>query len=826
MLSFLMVFLISSLGGLSAYLYVRNTNEMLSRLINLHQIESLRQHLLRSIQTAQSDLYTVNTELGNKLDLMIMNVESLEQAAQNCTTCHHTPETARQIEDIQNLVQDYQEALSGYITVSADTERISKIKREAADIGNKLLVKTEEMSLLANTHLKAVTSAAMGKVKRVTSFLFATIFMALCLGLVVAVYLTRTITRPVDALLDATRMIASGKLGYMIDYRDNTEFGELASHFNDMSSSLQIGYAKLEEEVAERKKSEDAYRESEERYALSAQGSNDGLWDWDLRNNVIYFSSRWKSMLGYAEEEIGNHPDEWLSRVHPDDRPEIDARISAHISGLNQHFESESRIKHRNGTYLWILNRGLAVRSESGQAYRMAGSQTDITAGKIATEQLVHNSFHDALTDLPNRSLFTDRLQQAITTYARRGKLLYAALFLDLDRFKTVNDSFGHLVGDTLLIAVGHKLVECVRPGDTVARLSGDEFAILLEGISELKDAVDVADRIHLVLGHPFMIEGSEVYAAFSIGIAMGSERYEFAEQVLRDADIAMYEAKKRDSGLTEVFDTTMHTSVLDRTLLESDLRGVLDHNQLSVVYQPIVEISRHQLVGFEALVRWNHPIRGLVCPTEFIFMAEETGIISKIGEWILREACVELKALQGRFPFQPPLNMSVNISGKQFAKENLADLVAEVLEETGLVPETLTIEITESMLMENIEVAIATMNRLRTMGVRIHIDDFGTGYSSLSYLHSLPIDALKIDRSFINKLTAQGENQEIIVSIISLAKSLNFDVIAEGIELDYQLEQMKGLECKFGQGFLFSKPLEPGAIDAWMQAEKARAEG
>ncbi len=822
-LSFLTVFLISSLGSISAYIHVRNTNDMHSRLIKLHQIETLRQQLLKSIQTVQSDLYTVNTELGQKLDYIIENVATLEQAARNCTTCHHTPEVSLQLDEVQSLIADYQDSLSFYITASANAEQINKNQLEAARIGNKLLVKTEDMSMLASTRLKAMTTDAIEKVKRVQGILIATMLLALIIGVIVALYVASAITRPIDALLDATRMIAAGKLGYTVDYSDKTEFGELAEHFNDMSISLQTGYAKLEEEIAEHKKSEEAVRESEERYAMAAQGSNDGLWDWDLRNNAVYFSSRWKSMLGYADDEIGHQPEEWLGRVHPDDRPELEARIASHISGRNSHLENEFRMLHQDGTYHWMLSRGMAVRNASGQAYRMAGSQTDIMSRKIATEQLVYNAFHDALTDLPNRSLFMDRLQHVITTSTRRSGQLYAVLFLDMDRFKIVNDSLGHLVGDKLLIAVGIKLVECIRPGDTVARLGGDEFSVLLEDIKEVKDAIDVADRIHQTLSIPFMIEGHEVYSAVSIGIAIGSELYERAEQVLRDADIAMYEAKKKFSASSEIFDAGMHASILDRIQLESDLHGVLDHNQLTMVYQPIIDVKTHRLVGFEALVRWNHATRGTVYPMEFIPLAEETGLIVKIGEWILREACRELKVLQKRIPSQPPLKMSINISGKQFAQENLAEIVAGILEETGVAPHTLAIEITESMLMENIDVAIATMNRLRAMGVHIHIDDFGTGYSSLSYLHSLPINALKIDRSFINKLTIEGGNQEIITSIISLAKSLNFDVIAEGVELDHQLDQIKGLNCQFGQGFLIARPMAPGAIDAWIEAEELK---
>lgn len=825
-MSFLVVFLISSLGSVFAYVHVRNTNNMLNRLISLHQIETLRQQLLRSIQTVQSDLYTVHTEFGNKLDHIIKNVTDLEQAAKNCTSCHHTPEINRQIDVVQSLIVDYEEALSFYITASANAEQVNNNKLEAARIGNQLLVKTEEMSLVASSRLKVVTMDAMQKVKRVSEILAITMLLALVSGIILAVYLTKAITRPVEVLLNATRAIASGDFGHIIDYSDRTEFGELARHFNDMGRSLQVSYTKLEEEISERVKSAEALRESEERFALSAQGSNDGLWDWDLRNNTIYFSSRWKGMLGYADNEIDTLPEEWLGRVHSDDRSELEARIADHISGNNSHFEYEFRILHKDGTYRWMLSRGLAVRGASGVAYRMAGSQTDITPNKSATEQLVYNAFHDALTDLPNRALFTDRLQHAIATSARRGEMLYAVLFLDMDRFKVVNDSLGHLVGDKLLVAVGLKLIECLRPRDTVARFGGDEFSVLLEDIHEPKDAIDVADRIHEKLTQPFIIEGHEVYAAVSVGIALGSVHYSRAEQVLRDADIAMYEAKRRGSGCSELFDSKMHASILERITLESELYGVLDHHQLVMVYQPIVDLNTRKLVGFESLVRWNHPTRGRIYPDEFIPLAEETGLIVKIGEWILREACCELKRLQTRFPVEPPLKMSINISGKQFSQENLADRVTEILKATDVDPNSLTIEITESMLMENIAVAVATMNQLRAMGVHIHIDDFGTGYSSLSYLHSLPIDALKIDRSFISKLTADGENQEIILSIMSLAKSLNFDVIAEGVELTHQLEQMKELECQLGQGYLFSKPMESDAIEAWMQTEERKKAG
>ncbi|HEY6011659.1 MAG TPA: EAL domain-containing protein, partial [Nitrospirota bacterium] len=500
---------------------------------------------------------------------------------------------------------------------------------------------------------------------------------------------------------------------------------------------------------------------------------------------------------------------------------EVKARVEGHLNGRNRHFESEHRILHRDGTYRWVLNRGLAVRDAEGLAYRMAGSQTDITARKSAEDQLVHDAFHDALTGLPNRALFMDRLQHVITGARRRADGRYAVLFLDLDRFKIINDSLGHLVGDQLLIDVGRRLSECLRPGDTIARLGGDEFAVLLEDIGDVNEAVDIADRIHTNLAKSILVMGHEVFTSVSIGIAVGSERHERPEQVLRDADIAMYQAKAKGNARSEIFEAAMHATIIDRLQLEADMRGVLERRELLLFYQPIIDLKTRNLKGFEALVRWNHPTRGLLLPLEFVPLSEENGMIHVIGEWVIRESCRELRVLQERYPSPNPLTMSINISPRQFARPGLADRMTDILAETGINARHLVIEITESMIMENVDIAVATMQRLRDMGVRIHIDDFGTGHSSLSYLLRFPIDALKIDRTFINKLSADGANKNVVQSIISLANSLKFDVIAEGVEMDHQLLNIQELNCQYGQGFLFSKPMAAGDIDAWVKTAK-----
>ena len=579
-----------------------------------------------------------------------------------------------------------------------------------------------------------------------------------------------------------------------------------------------VNVVKYKRDITDRKKSEEALRKSEERYALAARGANDGLWDWDLVDNRIYFSPRWKSMLGYGDQEIGTDTEAWFSRVHSDDRAGLEAKIAAHLEGQNPRFEHEYRIMHYDGTYRWVLSRGLAVRTDKNRAYRIAGTQTDITLRKNAEEQLLFDAFHDTLTGLSNRALFLDRLRHEIIIARRRSEARFAVLFINLDRFKMVNDGLGHIIGDQLLIAVGRKLSDCVRPGDTVARHGGDEFVILLKKIRGLPDAVDVVERIHNHLATPLIIQGHEVFTSVSIGIAMGSEQHERPEQILRDADIAMYHAKGKGRASYEIFDTKMHAAILDRQQLETDLRHALDRRELVLHYQPIVNLKTQLLIGFEVLARWNHPKRGLISPKEFIPLAEESGVIYDIGEWIIRESCHALKKLQEQYRSDPPLMMSINISGKQFTKQDLPAQLAGIVRETGIEARSLAFEITESMIMKNAEAAVATMKGLREMGVHIHVDNFGTVYSNLSYLFNFPFDALKIDRSFIGKLSADGQNQNVILSIISLAKSLNLDVIAEGVELTHQLSTVTDLKCNFGQGYFFAQPMQLSEIDSWMK--------
>ena len=821
-LSLLILFIISGAGAVLSAFYITNTSSTLNKIVKLHQIEDLRQHLIISIQSVQSDLYTVHTMLGRKVDAIVDNVSTLEEAAGKCSGCHHEPGVAKSLVEMQDLVHTYQDALSYFITASANKQRIDRLKLDAAAIGNDILQKTETMTVQAGKKLTETTNVAMKNVKDARLILFFTLAITFALGTVVAVHLTRSITRPIDNLVQATRAIAGGELGHTIDQKDTTEFGELASHFNAMSTALKENYEELIREIAERRQTEEALRESEERYALAARGANDGLWDWNIRNNTVYYSFRWKSMLGYDEGAEWNSLQDWLQRVHQEDRNEVEVKLSAHIGSMNPQFECQYRIQHKDGSYRWMLNRGLAVRDEHGQAYRMAGSQTDITDRKNAEAQLVYDAFHDALTGLPNRALFLDRLAHVIASAKRHPQYLYGVLFLDLDRFKVINDSLGHSIGDKLLIEVGQRLKTCLRPGDTVARLGGDEFAILLEDIDDTADAEEITQRIEQVLLPHYAIQGHEIVTTQSIGVALRSDRYEWPEQILRDADIAMYEAKSKGRSRHEFFDTKMHASIIDRLQLESDMRIAVEHQSGFVLhYQPIFDLKSQRLIGFEALVRWKHGTRGLIYPLEFISLAEETGLIFPLSSWIIKESCRQIGAWQKKYPGLPELRMSVNISSKLLLQNGFVESIQTNLSEHGLEPGSLAIEITESVIMDHPERAVETMVKLQAMGVHIHIDDFGTGYSSLSYLHSFPVNALKIDRSFIAKMSANNDNQEIIKTIIALAQNLKLDVIAEGLEQNHQLSTIKGLECGFGQGFLFSKPLPPEALENWILSEK-----
>ena len=569
-------------------------------------------------------------------------------------------------------------------------------------------------------------------------------------------------------------------------------------------------------------RAEEALRLSEERYALAARGANDGLWDWNLRDDTVYFSPRWKSMLGYDDGEIGDGPEEWFERLHEGDRAKVRRSIDDHLDGLTPHLEVEARMLHKDGVFRWMLTRGLMVRNEAGSPLRMAGSQTDITEGKVA----------DPMTGLPNRLLFIDRLSRLIASSRRHPDALFAVLFLDLDGFKLINDSLGHAVGDKLLIGLAERLEQSLRHTDTVtrldesftiARLGGDEFAIILGGLREAEDATRVAERLLEELSEPFTIDGKELFSSMSIGIALSTLANEHPEDYLRDADTAMYRAKALGKCRYVVFDTNMRDLITRRLEVENDLRRALERDEFRNYYQPIISLESGAIVGFEALLRWQHPTRGLVEPIEFIPVAEENGLIRDLGWWALAEACRQIAVWRARHPSFASLSMSVNLSVKQFVDPNFGPKLEVLLGEYQLPAGTLKLEITESSIMNDSSAAVSLLSQLKALGVRLAIDDFGTGYSSLSYLHRFPLDTLNIDRSFTGAMQRDERDDSMIArTIMPLAEHLGLDVVAEGVETIEQATLLRELHCKYAQGFLFSKPVTADAVDAMLAAAAA----
>ncbi len=593
------------------------------------------------------------------------------------------------------------------------------------------------------------------------------------------------------------------------------------SRLEKKAEELSHANTELKSEMARRAQTQRALQESQERYALAASGANDGLWDWNLETNEIYFSPRWKSMLGFQDTEIGNRLQEWFHRVHPDDILKLKKDIADHINGITPHFENEHRLINKQEVYLWMLSRGLAVKGKDGSSIRMAGSLTDISGRKKAEEQLIQNAFYDTLTGLPNRALFMDRLQMAFAHNKRNPGHLFAILFLDLDRFKNINDSFGHLTGDELLVLVAKRLKAHIRPDDTLARFGGDEFVILLGTIGDVGDATVIAERINDILSEPFQLKQHELYIGMTAGIAISNEEYEKPEEILRDADTAMYHAKLRGRACYLVFDKSMHVNALDRLELEIDLRHAIARKEFELYYQPIISLGNRTITGFEALVRWHHPQRGLLLPMEFIPLAEETGLIIPLSLWIIREACLQLVVWQQVQP-DSQLVMSINISPVHLKHAGFIDQMVQILDETKLNPKRLALEITETVMMENTDHMVDVLSRLTQLGIEIHIDDFGTGYSSLSYLQKFPINTLKIDRSFIGRMTGKGKDVGIVQSIIKMAHTMNLRVIAEGVEQTDNLRTLENLKCEYAQGFLFSHPLNRDAADLLLMQQDA----
>jgi diguanylate cyclase (GGDEF)-like protein/PAS domain S-box-containing protein len=563
-------------------------------------------------------------------------------------------------------------------------------------------------------------------------------------------------------------------------------------------------------DLTERKGAEAALEASERRYRTVVNTLSEVVFQTDARRCWSLLNPAWTVLTGYSVIESLGQP--VSSYVHPDDRTREEREAAGLLSGEKDLARYELRLVQSDGAVRWLEVHARPILDQKGAIVGLSGTLVDVTERKRLEEQLLHQAFHDALTGLANRTLFRERVSHALNR-AARSTHAHAVLFLDLDNFKKVNDSMGHAAGDELLCGIARRLVANVRSVDTVARLGGDEFAVLLEDLPQQDEAVMIAERILDSLRQPILVSGKEVIVGASIGVTPVRRDSESADALLRNADIAMYVAKRQGRGRLVLYSDGMDAATRQRLELEADLYRAVDRNELLVMYQPTVDVVTGQIIGAEALVRWQHPRRGMIHPVEFITIAEETGLILPIGHWVLEQACNDVRRWQRSDPMYGRLTVAVNISARQLQDKQLVDQVSVLLAEHDLDPATLTLEITESVAMQNTEATIARLEALKELGVRIAIDDFGTGYSSLSYLQRFPIDILKIDRAFVQGIADNADDQALAQTIVQLARTLRLATVAEGIETVEQLERLRALGCDHGQGFLFARPVPNAQI-------------
>ena len=629
--------------------------------------------------------------------------------------------------------------------------------------------------------------------------------VSILIGISFAYYVAKSLTNSLSNLMLSVRRYSEGERDEVANEDTVKEIAKLASEFNKLTYNLnQI---------------EDLNKQLTERLELAFISTQDGLWDWNIATNEVYFSPLWKKMLGYEDLEFESTFAEWEKNVHPQDLKEAKIDIQKHFEGKTKSYSNVHRLKHKNGTWVWILARGKALYDENNKAIRMVGTHTDITKETHEREEhqhiLEYQAHHDALTKLPNRLLFHDRLSQGIEK-AKRHKTLLAVFFIDLDRFKQINDSLGHDIGDKVLEEVSDRLMEVTRKDDTLARLGGDEFTILMEDLHKAQDASLLAEKILKSLVEPINVKGHLLYISSSIGIALYPEDADDAISLLKYADAAMYKAKDEGRDTFQFYSAEMTKAASKNLLLEASLREALDKEQLEVYYQPQIDGVTNELIGMEALVRWNHPEDGLVSPGVFIPIAEETGLIVLLDGWVMKTAIKQI--VEWHKDGLNPGRLALNLAMRQLQNKKCVQTIKELLEDTGCKPEWIALEVTEGQIMTNPDQAIVILREISQMGIELAVDDFGTGYSSLTYLKRLPIDKLKIDQSFVRDLPFDEEDIGISKAIIALSQALYLDVIAEGVETKEQRDFLVENGCRNIQGYFYSKPIPSHEMEIFLK--------
>jgi diguanylate cyclase (GGDEF)-like protein/PAS domain S-box-containing protein len=621
------------------------------------------------------------------------------------------------------------------------------------------------------------------------------------------------LTRNLGRLLSGSQALAEGRLDHRLPADGRDELASLARRFNLMAERLQGRVAELEDTAAR-------LRASEERYALAVQGANDGLWDWDIQADTLYLSPRFSEIAGFDTQALCVKPADIEHYLYPDDAAHFRDQLRKHLKGESAQLMLEHRILLPDGNHRWVLTRGVALRDAHGQAYRMAGSMADIHARRLAEQQLLHDALHDALTGLPNRALFIEHLKSALGQRQRDPHHRFAVLAINLERFRLINDGFGHLIGDQLLKHIAGRIGERLRGGDVAARIGGDQFAVLLNGIAASADAPRFAAALRAHLARPAALAGHTVHPQVRVGVALSDDYHDDAESLLRDADNALHRARRGDNGeAVTIFEAGMHTQTLDALRLESELRTALQHGILAVRYQPVVRLSDRQIASVEALVRWPLGEGGILGPQSFVPLAENLGLIHALGLQVLERCCLDIRRWQNAQSGRGIVPVSINLSTHQLRIPDLAQQLLDTLARHGLPPEVLRVEVTESAAAAPDGPASATLARLRRAGIRVLIDDFGTGYSALSYLHTIPCDTLKLDGSFVRTLTSDARLGAIVRRSIELAHDLEMEVIAECIETEAQHALLQAMGCDLGQGYLYARPLDADALEALLGA-------
>lgn len=646
--------------------------------------------------------------------------------------------------------------------------------------------------------------------------------------------------QPLELLREGVRSFGEGNFDFRIHLPKQIEIAQVADAFNLMANQLQghnheleIQRIRLQKEILERQDTEDELislnqtlearvedrtrelsilngqlRQLSGKYTSLVEHIPAVTYEAKIgrAHDATFISPQIEQLTGFSAEEWLSDKGLWQKQIHSEDKSRVSAEYE-NCQTFDKPFQVEYRLYHKDGGLIWVRDQAVFIRNEEGVPLYIQGVIMDITGSKQAEDQLVYSAFHDMLTNLPNRALFMDHLKTSVTRGHRTPDYHFSVLFIDLDNFKLVNDTLGHSAGDRLLILVANAISSCLRSGDTVARIGGDEFVILLDDIQSETDVLLIVDRIIFEVKRPFNIDGQDIFTSPSVGVVVNPAEYDNPQDILRDADVAMYRAKALGKSRYVIFDSSLQVNTVSMLELEGEMRQAVERAEFMLLYQPIVDLHSDRITGFEALLRWNHPERGLLTPVDFMSIAEDSGMIVPIGFWVIREACRQCVEWQNEYQSDPPLTMNVNLSSKQFLTPDLADGIVQILQGTGLRPDALGLEIMEDVFISLGKGVIPILTRLKSTGIRLQIDDFGKGYSTFTYLPQFPINTIKIGRNYINRMMCNG-SKDVIQAMIHLAKDLGMTAVAEGIETEEQLAHLRDINCPLGQGFYLARPL------------------